>query len=53
MSKWKDITAECDVSETGTIQHEGKDVYWDVRYRIVKISGPLQPHVAFIVEKQE
>lgn len=52
-STWRDVTAECDVSESGTIQHEGKDVYWDVRYRMVKISGPLTPHVAFIVEKQE
>lgn len=52
VSKWRDITAECDVSDSGAIQHEGKDIYWDVRYRMVKISGPLQPHVAFIVEKQ-
>lgn len=53
MSKWRDITAECDVSDSGAIQHEGKDIYWDSRYRMVRISGPLQPHVAFIVEKRE
>lgn len=62
---WRDITAECEVQCDNQIYH--KDVkpdgspYWrhvtdevsGYPYRLTKISGPLTPHVAFIVEKQE
>jgi hypothetical protein len=52
---WKDVTADCDM-EYGVLYHEyfanaigtmGKG------YRLTRISGPLTPHVAFIVEKEE
>lgn len=53
---WKDVTAECEAEETATsglvILHQGRDIAWEVGYRLTKISGPLQPHVAFIVEKR-
>lgn len=51
---WRDVTAECEADEkSGEIRHKGKDIYWDSSYRMTRISGPLTPHVAFIVEKQE
>lgn len=54
---WRDVTAECEVEESATkglrIVHNGADVLWENGYRLTKISGPLLPHVAFIVEKQE
>lgn len=54
---WRDVSAECEAVETPSkgmlIQHQGRDVHWETGYRLTKISGPLQPHVAFIVEKQE
>ena len=53
---WRDVTAECEVDESSVkglrILHNGADVLWDGTYRLTKISGPLKPHVAFIVEKQ-
>ena len=54
---WRDVTAECEAKETATsglvILHQGRDIHWETGYRLTKISGPLKPHVAFIVEKQE
>lgn len=54
---WRDVSRECEVDESAVkglrILHNGVDVLWDGGYRLTKISGPLTPHVAFIVEKQE
>lgn len=54
---WRDVTAECEAEETATsglvILHQGRDIHWETGYRLTKISGPLKPHVSFIVEKQE
>ena len=58
---WRDVTAECEWYDEGG---EGALFYHSpcgrkIRvqdtngFRLTKISGPLQPHVAFIVEKQE
>ena len=53
---YRDVTAECEAEDSGTeglvILHKGLAITWDGGYRLTKISGPLQPHVAFIVEKQ-
>lgn len=54
---WRDVSRECEVDESAVkglrILHNGVDVLWDGGYRLTKISGPLAPHVAFIVEKRE
>lgn len=52
---WRDVTAECEVSEDGEVIMKDGRVFsrCPVGYRLTKISGPLTPHVAFIVEKQE
>lgn len=51
---WRDVSRECEVDErSGQIWHKDKEVYWCSNYRMTKISGPLTPHVAFIVEKRE
>lgn len=58
---WRDVTAECEsgvYEENGRISLTHRNGFWDVlkcagQYRLTKISGPLSPHVAFIVEKQE
>lgn len=51
---WRDVTAECEV-ESGSciIRHQGREIMPCNGYRVTEISGPLTPHVAFIVEKQE
>ena len=51
---WRDVTAECEW-EDGELRHHDGDYCQPVTepaYRLTKISGPLQPHVALIVEKQ-
>ena len=57
---WRDVTAECEsgfYEENGRISLTHRTDFWDVLktpgYRLTKISGPLKPHVAFIVEKRE
>lgn len=56
---WRDVSRECEV-EGVAIMHGRVGVAQlvaepDIQsgYRLTKISGPLTPHVAFIVEKQE
>lgn len=60
---WRDVTAECEVTEDG-LRHIVSDTEsvpltgigaecMPESYRLTKISGPLTPHVAFIVEMQE
>lgn len=60
---WRDVTAECEWVD-GRLVHNppgevtgiivcGPDLCLYKGYRLTKISGPLTPHVAFIVEKQE
>ncbi len=62
---WRDVTAECEWVD-GRLIHEyetewahhrtticGGENYLHPGYRLTKISGPLTPHVAFIVEKRE
>jgi len=54
---WRDVTAECEV-DRGAMEHQGNHVLVLTafgamnHYRLTKISGPLTPHVAFIVEKR-
>lgn len=60
---WRDVSRECEVTEDGlrhvisgheSVPLTGPGVEcMPAPYRLTKISGPLQPHVAFIVEKQE
>lgn len=57
--RWRDVTAECE-AESGTIQHEGKDVYREPRYCVRKVcinesedAIVYEIKTAFIVEKQE
>lgn len=59
---WKDVTAECEGNEKDgngsqfVLRHNGQVILYGITddpYRLTKISGPLTPHVAFIVEKQE
>lgn len=51
---WRDVTAECEVEDDSCIiRHKGEAIDVMNGYRVTRISGPLQPHVAFIVEKQE
>lgn len=53
-STWRDVTAECEVEDDSCIiRHKGEAIDVMNGYRVTRISGPLQPHVAFIVEKQE
>ena len=55
---WRDVTAECEFSESDTAMKLGDELIVGVlsphvrKIRLTKISGPLNPHVAFIVEKQ-
>lgn len=60
--KWRDVSSECEALDNQIIHKTMKNgqafcahVTDEVgsRYRLTKISGPLTPHVAFIVEKQE
>ena len=55
---WKDVTAECEIEWDGgegrwVITHKDLTVCPYNGYRVTRISGPLTPHVAFIVEKEE
>lgn len=61
---WKDVSAECEVQFDNQIYHKTVQpgtIRWQRvteeagghPYRLTKISGPLSPHVAFIVEKEE
>ena len=51
---YRDVTAECEVEEDSCIiRHHGREIDTRDGHRITMISGPLTPHVAFIVEKRE
>jgi hypothetical protein len=61
---WRDVTAECEWGKDGLVRLIESDFHrcsvhlcgpaylWPEQYRLTKISGPLTPHVAFIVEKR-
>lgn len=62
--RWLDVSDECEVECSSVkgwrIFHKGADVLVESGYRLRKVEdivqaegGPLNPHVAFIVEKQE
>ena len=59
--RYRDVTAECDFGDgqqASHWRHNGVNIAHAQGglvdgYRLTKISGPLTPHVAFIVEKEE
>lgn len=56
---WRDVSRECEFSESDMALKLGDELIFGIlsphgrKIRLTKISGPLTPHVAFIVEKQE